>query len=74
MIYVFCILFLVLGCIVIMVGVEVLLGYFCFVGVMIVFNGIFDCFFFGIMRNVIIFVLKYEIGCLDVGFIIFRFM
>ncbi|KAJ6442244.1 G-protein coupled receptor [Purpureocillium lavendulum] len=66
-IYVACTLPLALGRIATMAGLNVPIGYFCFAGGMIAFNGSFDCLLFGTTRNTIIFAAPSDLDNEDTG-------
>ncbi|KOS21959.1 putative G-protein coupled receptor 157 [Escovopsis weberi] len=67
LIYIMCTLPLALGRLLTMVGVELPVGYFCFAGAMISFNGFFDCVLFGTTRHIIIFGSKFHLDDQDTG-------
>lgn len=73
-IYVACTLPLALGRIATMAGRHVPLGYFCFAGAMIAFNGSFDCLLFGTTRNVLIFGSTSDLDADDTGLKTFAFL
>lgn len=66
-IYVTCTLPLATGRVATMAGGQVPLGYFCFAGALISFNGFFDCLLFGTTRQAIIFASKYDVDAEDTG-------
>ncbi|UNI22406.1 hypothetical protein JDV02_008297 [Purpureocillium takamizusanense] len=73
-IYVACTLPLALGRIATMAGLDVPIGYFCFAGGMIAFNGSFDCLLFGTTRNTIIFAAPCDVDTEDTGIKTFAFL
>ncbi|PHH90787.1 hypothetical protein CDD83_2636 [Cordyceps sp. RAO-2017] len=74
LIYVMCTLPLALGRIATMAGRQVPLGYFCFAGAIIAFNGSFDCLLFGTTRNAIIFGSPSDLSADDTGLKTFGFL